>query len=480
MSEIPLSIAEAHEALQRGTLSSVELTTAVIERADKLDALLGTYLERYDEAALASAARADEEIARGVDRGPLHGIPLGVKDILATLEGETTAQSLVHRRAWGSRKDAPVVARLRAAGAVITGKTTTMEFAIGPPDATKPFPIPKNPWNLDRWTGGSSSGTGNGVAAGLFYGGIGTDTGGSIRIPAAFCGISGLMPSYGLVPKSGCVPLASSLDHIGPMARSVRDCAAMLNVMAGYHPSDPDSREVPVPDYASVPTGLAGIRIGVDRSLVVDEGDPGAIVAFEQALDVLRSLGAEVLDITIPLYQEMCAVTMLSVPSEAFAYHRNDMQARWDDYFQGTRNFVTGGALIAAADYVQAQRVRRVAQRALSDVFKTVDAIADITISVGAPVFSAPGTSLAVDFFDFARFVHCIYWNPTGHPVLSVPMGFTADGLPLSLQLGERAFDESTLIRIGANYQELTDWHRRLPPVALEAESTTNRPEGLS
>jgi aspartyl-tRNA(Asn)/glutamyl-tRNA(Gln) amidotransferase subunit A len=210
MSEIPLSITEAAAKLRDGSLTSVELTSAVLARADAYDGEVGSYLARFDEQALAAAATADSDLAKGVDRGPLQGIPLGVKDIIAAADGPTTANSLVLDPAWGAGKDAPVVSRLKSAGAVITGKLTTMEFAIGSPDPTKPFPLPRNPWDTKTWPGGSSSGTGSGVAAGFILGGLGTDTGGSIRIPAAFCGVSGLMPTFGRVPKSGCTPLGYS------------------------------------------------------------------------------------------------------------------------------------------------------------------------------------------------------------------------------------------------------------------------------
>ena len=225
MSDVPDTLAGAAAALRAGTVSSVELTLASIERADRFDEQLGTYVCRADGPALEAAKQADAELEAGRDRGPLHGIPVGIKDIVATAGLPTTAQSLVLDRRWGERGDAVVVARLRAAGAVITGKTTTMEFAIGLPDPTKPFPLPRNPWAPDRWAGGSSSGTANGVAAGIFWAGIGTDTGGSIRMPSALCGITGLKPTFGRVPKSGVVPLSWSFDHVGPMARTARDCA---------------------------------------------------------------------------------------------------------------------------------------------------------------------------------------------------------------------------------------------------------------
>ena len=284
-----MSVKDAAASLRSGEMTSVELTTAVLARADEVDAQIGAYLARFDEPALAAAERADTELAAGVDRGPFHGIPVGVKDILAASEGPTTAQSLILDPAWGAGKDAPIVKRLREAGAVITGKTTTMEFACGMPDPTKPFPIPRNPWDLGTWPGGSSSGTGNGIAAGLFLAGIGTDTGGSIRMPAAFCGVSGLMATFGRVPKSGCTPLGYSLDHVGPLARTAWDCAAMLQILAGYDPSDPDCKDVPVPDYLSALSGsLRGVRVGVEhtnhfpsrdgsgRAHLLRDGGPGA------------------------------------------------------------------------------------------------------------------------------------------------------------------------------------------------------------
>jgi len=246
-------VAELSAALDAGRVSSVQLVECYLAAADRLDRVLGTYLRRDDDAALAAAARLDRERAEGRVRSALHGIPLGIKDILATDEGSSTAQSLALDPAWGAGGDGPAVARLRAAGAVLLGKTTTMEFAIGFPDprlhraddgpdeAHKPFPLPRNPWDIGCWPGGSSSGTASGVAAGLFPAGLGTDTGGSIRLPAGYCGVTGHKPTFGLVPKNGCVPLGLTYDHIGPLARSVADCAAMLGVLAGADEGDPTS-----------------------------------------------------------------------------------------------------------------------------------------------------------------------------------------------------------------------------------------------
>lgn len=466
---IPLTVTTAAESLRAGATTSVELTTEMLSRADTADPVLGTYVVRFDDYALSQAAAADADFVRGIDKGPYQGVPIGVKDILAMAEGPTTSQSLILDPAWGAGKDAPVVARLKAAGAVITGKLTTMEFAIGFPDPSKPFPLPRNPWDVDAWTGGSSSGTGNGVAAGLIYAGIGTDTGGSIRIPAAFCGISGLMPTSGRVPKSGCTTLGYSLDHIGPMARSARDCAAMLAVIAGHHPSDETSVDRPVDDYLGPLTGdLRGVRVGVVRAHhFPHHADPALAPCFEAAVATLASLGAELVEVELSYYQEVTNATMVTMASEALAYHREDMRARWEDYFVGTRSVLAYGALASAADYVQAQRVRRAVQRLLHEVFTGVDVVVCPTTAVGATPytdFSDPG------WLDrFIEQIFTAYWDATGHPVLAMPMGFTSYGLPLSLQVAARPFEEAMALRVGDAYQCATDWHLRVPVMTTGA-----------
>jgi aspartyl-tRNA(Asn)/glutamyl-tRNA(Gln) amidotransferase subunit A len=470
MTDIPLSVEEAASALRDGAFTSVELTEACLARADDFDPHVGTYLARFDDAALAAAAVADEEMAAGIDRGPLQGIPFGMKDILAMPEGPTTANSLVLDPEWGAGKEGPVVRRLKAAGAVITGKVVTSEFAIGSPDASKPFPIPHNPWDLATTPGGSSAGTGNGVASGFFLAGIGTDTGGSIRIPAAFCGVSGLMPTFGRVPKSGCVPLGFTLDHIGPLARSAWDCATVLQAIAGYDPSDPNSVDRPVPDYfGTIDDGVAGLRIGVVHDAHFAEGsDPAALEAFDDSLAELAALGAELVDVSIPYYREVNAACMVTMLSEAFAYHRNDMQARWNDYYERTRSMLSWGALMQGQDYVQAQRVRRDGQHALQGVLADVDVIATPTASIGAPLESNFAASDNA-FTELMQMVHTFYWDAMGNPVLVVPMGFTESGLPLSLQLAGHPFAEATLLRTGRAYQSVTNWHACVPALAAVA-----------
>lgn len=453
-------------ALRDGATTSVELTRRALERADALDEKLGVYLARFDEYALERAAAADEELAAGRDRGPLHGIPVGVKDIVAMAEGPTTAQSLVLDPEWGAGRDAIVVERLKAAGAVITGKLTTMEFACGLPDFDKAFPIPRNPWDLERYAGGSSSGSGSGVAAGMVLAAVGTDTAGSIRLPAMFCGISGLKPTFGRVPTAGCTPMGYSMDHVGPLARSARDCGAFLQVIAGGDERDPYAVDLPVPDYLAGADGsLAGVRVGVARSVFAEGDDPAVRPAFEAAVDVLGVLGATVVEVELPLYAEMSGAAFLIQACEGLAYQTPDLRTRWSDYFAGSREILGMGALFSGADYVQAQRVRRVAQRKVAALFGDVD----LVVMPGA---SQAATSLArmeeEGSASLIGVLHTAFWNVVGNPALVVPMGFNGAGLPLSLQFAARSFDETLLVRAGDAFQQVTDWHMAQPPFVLD------------
>jgi aspartyl-tRNA(Asn)/glutamyl-tRNA(Gln) amidotransferase subunit A len=465
--DFPRTLTEAAGTLRTGALTSVALTTTMLARGERLDPVLVTYLARFDEQAIASATLADAELASGIDRGPLHGIPVAVKDILAAQEGPTTAQSLVLDPAWGQGKDAPIVARLRAAGAVITGKTTTAEFACGMPDETKPFPIPRNPWDVAVSPGGSSAGTGSGIAAGMFFAGIGTDTGGSIRCPAAFCGISGLKPTFGRVPKSGCAPLGYSLDNVGPMARSARDCAAMLHVLAGYHPSDPGSANVPVSDYLKeLGRSLQGVRIGIDRvHHFPQNGDPAMPGCFDAAVSALEDLGATVVEVTLPYFEEMVAAAFMVWCAEGLAYHRDDLRSRWGDYTAGARVMLARGALLSGADYVQAQRVRRAALQGAQELFAAIDLV--VTPTAAIPAISYDDT----DFDHMFEVMFTPYWNSVGYPALAVPMGFNNAELPLplSLQFVGRPFHEALVLGAADAYQAVTDWHLRVPPMVLDS-----------
>jgi Asp-tRNA(Asn)/Glu-tRNA(Gln) amidotransferase A subunit family amidase len=461
---VPLTISDAAAQLRSGALTSVELTQAAIAHADRVDEKIGVYIHRRDQDALADAERADADFAKGVDRGPLQGIPLGLKDVFATKDAPTTAQSVAFDARWTEGVDAPVVARLRAAGAIFTGKNTTMEFVTGCPDPDKPFPVPRNPWDSSKWAGGSSSGTASGIATGCFLGGVGTDTAGSCRNPAAMCGVSGLKPTYGRVPKSRAVPLSWSFDHVGPLARSARDCALLLQAMAGFDSSDPRCEDVPVPGYTAALDGcLEGLRIGVEREhhTRVDGLDPAAVERFEAALGVLEAGGAKVTEISIPFVDEVRSATGVAYFSEAFAYHRKNLQRRWLDYGKDARLIIGSAALYSAADYVQAGRVIVAARRQADDLFGSVDLIVTPTVGAGAP---------DVDGLNFLKLlalpIFTPIWNALRNPVISVPIGFTESGLPVGMQIIGRHWEEPTVLRAADAYQQRTDWHLRVPPIA--------------
>ena len=459
----PWTIETAGAALRAGEVTSVQLVTQAQAAADELDEQMGTWLARFNETALARAAEADAELAAGTDRGPLHGIPLGIKDIIATDEGPTTAQSLILPPEWGDQGDGPVITRLRAAGAVIMGKTTTMEFAIGRPDFSKPFPIPRNPWNLERWTGGSSSGTGNGVASGQILGGLGTDTGGSVRLPAAYNGISGHKPTFGLVPKSGCVPLGMTYDHIGPMARSAWDCAAMLNVMAGADSTDRTTVERPATDYlAGLERGLGDITVGVvANASIVESNHETTTAVFDEAVATLAGAGAKVVQVEVPLYGELANGAFLALQAEAFAWHRDHLAARWSDYGRPTRLTIAHGALISAGDLVQIERVRQIGRRKVAEAMDVagVDVLLSPTTGWAATPFSGADRRAV-----FTKALHTPAWNSTGSPALSVPMGFDHDHLPLGLQIIGRPFADDMVLAVGHQYQQVTDWHVHRAP----------------
>ncbi|GLY71317.1 amidase [Amycolatopsis taiwanensis] len=444
----PVTIEQAAAQVRAGQVASTELVRRSIELADEHDATLGVFLSRFDESALAAAAEADAAVVEGKPLGPLHGVPIGIKDLLATREGPTTAQSLAWDSGWGA-EDATAVARLRAAGAVIVGKTTTLEFAYGTPATDDPFPMPANPWDPRRWAGGSSSGSGSGVAAGMMLAALGTDTAGSVRAPAAMCGITGLKPTYGAVPMAGCIPLAFSADHIGPMAHTAKGCSILLEVLTGR----------PLDRFAT--DGLTGVRIGVDRLDRITEGtgEAGVSGVFDDALKTLAGLGAEITDVELPLYPELTDTVFISTGVERLAYHAPRLAKNWSKYGRSARAGMLRGAYYSAADYVQAQRVRRHGQHLLARLFDDVDVIVTPTASVAAPLLTEIEDCMA----GWKRLVHTTYWNAVGNPVLSVPMGFNADSLPLGLQIAGRPREDATVLHVGEAFQQATAWHLRQP-----------------
>ncbi len=464
---LPDTIEAAATALRAGEVTSVELTEEALRKIEAMNDDVGAFIA-VSERAMEQAARADAGLAAGVDRGPLQGIPFGLKDILATKDQPSTANSLVLDPAWGDGYDAVVSERVRAAGAVIMGKLVLSEFALGPPDEEKPFPIPRNPWALDRTPGGSSSGTGIAVSTGMVLGGLGTDTGGSVRFPAAYCGHTGLKVTYGRVPKWGCVPLGYSLDSIGPMARSAYDCAAILDVIAGPDARDVTASTAPGEDYlGGIDRSVEGLTIGVPRAYFFDHEqlDSEMQAATEAVIAALADLGARIVEIELPHSDLAKEANTLTMVSEAFAYHRTDMASeRWTDYGAKTRMIIARGAFYSAADYVQAQRFRSWYAKAAASVMAEVDAL--ITPTIIEPAALSAENDLA------KRLTQPSYTGPfnlLGYPALALPSGFSSDlGLPLSAQIVGAPMSEALLLRIGHAYQQQTDWHLQYPTGVLE------------
>ncbi|QXJ26978.1 amidase [Actinomadura graeca] len=469
---MPLTIEDAAAELRAGTVTSADLTRTVLDRIARLDGGLGAYVTVCGTEALAAAEEADADFARGRDRSPLQGIPLVVKDVIATRDAPTRANSEVLDPGWGGGADAPAVARLRAAGSVLLGKATTNEFACGLPaepahGGTARFPFPRNPWNPGHTPMGSSSGTAIAVSAGLALGGLGTDTGGSVRGPAGANGHTGLKVTFGRVPKSGVVPCAFSLDTVGPMARSAYDCALILDAVAGHDPGDPYSSPVPAGRYAEHTRGggADGIRIGVPTRYFLDSPllDGEVRGGVLRAAGELARAGATLTDVVVAHAQEANDANNITFLSEAFAYHRKNLVGRWDEYGRSTRELLARAAFFTGADYVQAQRVRALFRRVLAKVFAEVDVLlTPVALTAAAPIASADmAAALTRPGF------HGL-WNAAGLPAAAVPCGFTATGLPLSFQVVGRPFGESTVLRVADAYQRSTDWHLRVPPAARE------------
>jgi aspartyl-tRNA(Asn)/glutamyl-tRNA(Gln) amidotransferase subunit A len=408
---------------------------------------------------MADARAAEAALGRGDISSPLLGIPLAYKDIYATRGVLTTGGSALLAD-WIPDEDSTCVARLQRAGAVMLGKLITHEFAFGLQFPGHRFAPARNPWDLDRIPGGSSSGSGTALAAGMAFGALGSDTGGSIRGPASFCGIAGLKPTYGRCSRAGVLTLSWTLDHTGPMARTVEDCAYVLQALAGFDPADPASSREPVPDYvAPLVRGIRNLRIGVPREYFCENLDPDVEKGFEQALATLWQLGASVQDVQIPSIQSAPAY-MVILLSEAYAYHERDLREHPELFGEVLRERMQAGGLITASEYVQAQRLRVRLQGEMADVLRRVDVLATPTSPKPAATFTAmydPNPEMPRS--------NTGPFNMTGLPTLAVPVGFSAAGLPLSMQITGRPFDEATVLRVGHTYEQNTEWHKRHPNV---------------
>jgi aspartyl-tRNA(Asn)/glutamyl-tRNA(Gln) amidotransferase subunit A len=454
-----LTIAEAATLIERRALSPVELTHAFLDRIAAIDPQVNAYLLVTADVALDQARAAEAEIMAGNYRGAMHGIPFALKDIYCTAGVRTTSHSRT-RASYVPAFDATAVAKLRHAGAVLLGKLSTHEFAHGGPSFDLPWPPARNPWNREYFTGGSSSGSGAGVAAGLMMGALGSDTGGSIRNPAALCGIVGLKPTYGLVSRFGVYTNSFSYDHVGPMTWSVDDCAIMLRAIAGHDPHDPASATKPLPDYRAALTGdIRGLRIGVLRHLYEDDAPipPAAKSALEVALGVLRDLGAVLEDTGMRPAQTYHDVKITGAETELYAVHEPALRTRLADFGEDFLGRTLGALLISGADYVQASRWRRVLIAEMTPLYKKYDVL--VTASPGpAPRLDAWRT---ISFWQRPSLT--TPFNVTGGPALAQCIGFTQDGLPLSMQIVGRPFDDATVLRVAHAYEGATPWRTRRP-----------------
>jgi aspartyl-tRNA(Asn)/glutamyl-tRNA(Gln) amidotransferase subunit A len=460
-----LSIAEAGARLRAGTLTATALTQHALDRVAALDPLLNAFLLVTKERALADAARADRELKSGIDKGPLHGIPHALKDIYETAGIRTTCHSqlLIDHV---PEADGTAAAKLAAGGAVLLGKLATHEFAIGGPSFDLPFPPARNPWNPDYFPGGSSSGSGAAVASGMVRMAMGSDTGGSIRGPAAYSGIVGLKPTYGRVSRRGVFPLSYTLDHCGPLAWSVEDAALTMQVVAGHDPLDPASADVPVPDFsADLGRDLAGLRLAYPRSFfaTVDGVSAEVVAGLDRAVQDLARLGATIDEIALPDYELFNACGRVILTAEAYAIHEETLRTRPLDYGRFAYQRMMPGAILSAADLIQALRLRRELADVVARVLDTHDAI--VTANALAP-------AIRLDAFPADASMrtpgHTIPFNVTGHPALAVPTGFAASGLPIGLHIVGRPFDEPTVLRIGAAYETVAQWTARRPQLELK------------
>ncbi|HZP26079.1 MAG TPA: amidase [Dehalococcoidia bacterium] len=456
---VSLTLTLAARLVAARELSPVEVIEACLERIEKLEPRLNAFITRTPELALEAARAAEAEIARGRYRGPLHGLPLVLKDIFAWNGVRLTAGSRVIDQI--DEEDATVIARLKEAGAVLLGKTNLHEIALGVTGVNPHWGSPRNPWDTGRISGGSSSGTAVAVAAGLGLGGPGTDTGGSVRIPAALCGLVGLKPTYGRVSRHGVIPLSWSLDHVGPICKTVEDAALMLSVLAGPDPKDSSSSSWPAPDYRrALARGVRGLRIGVPREHFFDGVEPEIESAVHEALRVMEGLGAEIQEITLPLINDVPeAVSAIMLP-EAAAYHQRYLQERPQDYGDDVRFRLELGALHPAVLYIQAQRLRTCLGEEWRRVFDRIDLLVTPTTALTALTIEECSRGKVLSYNRLTN-----PFNLSGQPAISLPCGFSSLGLPIGLQLVGRWWEEETVLQAAYAYEQATDWHRHRPPL---------------
>ncbi len=462
-----MSAGDLSRLVSKKEISPVEIIDAHLSRIQATEPFLNSFITLLAEEARAAARQAERDIQGWRYRGPLHGIPVGLKDLYNTRGVKTTSGSKIFDN-FIPEADCTVAARFHEAGAILLGKLNMNQFAAGPTGENPDYGHMHNPWDLEMMTGGSSGGSGSATASGQCTITTGSDTGGSIRIPASLCGIVGLKPTYGLVSRYGLTPLAWSLDHPGPMARTVEDAALSMNAIAGHDPMDVASANVSVPDYSkALIEDIRGLRIGVPKEYFEAPLDPEVRQTVQTALSEFESMGAEVREVSFPLFERSAAISTAVGLTEAAAHYREIIEKDGDKVYTPVRLRLQGGLFISTADYLRAQQVRSLFARQNRELLQDVDLLAGPTAPVTAPKILA-GTVIAggqeVSTVE-ALTQYTRPYNITGFPAISVPCGFSSSCMPIGLQLVGRPFDEMTVLRVAYAYEQATDWHIRRPSI---------------
>jgi aspartyl-tRNA(Asn)/glutamyl-tRNA(Gln) amidotransferase subunit A len=448
-----MTAAQLRDAYAKKTLSPVEVVRAQLDRIEKIDSRYNAFLHVDADNALKAARQAEQALLSGKSLGPLHGVPVGIKDIIDIAGQTTTCHSKVMQGTVATQ-DADCITALRQGGAILMGKLALHEFAIGGPSFDLPYPPARNPWNTNHHPGGSSSGSGAALAAGLVPLALGTDTGGSVRHPAAACGVVGLKPTYDLVSRRGVYPLSFSLDHVGPMARTVLDTSLLLEALTATSTSPRAFKAGPLD------RGIAGLRIGVIRHFHLEDevAEPEMAAAFEEACRVFEGLGAQLVDIRLPSLQEFSAPQKIILMAEGWAVHAKSLRARPGDFAEMSRRKLLCGAFLSAGDYVQAMQCREALMDSVDQVLQQVDVLV-VANSMDPACVINDLPEVVRTYTRQAR----VPFNLTGHPALAVPNGFSKAGLPLSMQIVGRYYDEASIFRVGAAYEQATAWHGMHP-----------------
>jgi aspartyl-tRNA(Asn)/glutamyl-tRNA(Gln) amidotransferase subunit A len=463
-----MSLVAVAKAIAEKKFSSREVTQSCLNRIAEWQPRLNAFMAIEGESALAAADAADAALAKGQSRGPLHGVPLAHKDMYYDAGKVVTCGSKI-RKDFVATTTSTALQRLKDAGTVRSGSLQMVEFAYGPTGHNPHYGAVRNPWNTDHITGGSSSGSGSAVAARLTFAALGSDTGGSIRMPAHFCGVSGLKTTVGRVSRAGAMPLSQSLDTVGPLAQAVEDCALLTGLMAGVDPEDPTASTRPVPDYMAATQGsLKGLRIGVPTAFYVDDLDAEVARVLDETIATLKKEGAEIVKVELPDQRQLTAACQLVLATEAAAFHKRWLIERPQDYGAQVLMRLQNGLAIPAVSYLEAMRWRGPALAAYLAAVAGTDAVLAPVAPMAAPTIAESDVGNSIDaeavIQRVTKFTRPI--NYLGLPSLSIPTGFTKIGLPVGMQLVGRAFDEAMLVRIGAAFQRATDYHQRVPKLS--------------